>query len=147
MWQEERQKELRKQQRDFGEKERPEGAASLEPGKERTECHQPPPERPPGNHSCMRGLLWVSMLSPGELIHPHSIPGVDSRAASFLEAGGDDPCPHSFGWLAEFVSSGCRTDVLFSCWSSAEHHSHFLEDLHFLKCGPLPPSSKQPVVG
>lgn len=86
------------------------------------------------------------MLSPVFAPLSSQHPLVYIRADSSLEAGGQDPCLHLFVWLAESVSYGCRTENLFSCWSSVEHPSHFLEASTVLKRWSLPPSSKQPVV-
>lgn len=38
--------------------------ASLEPGEESTKCNQPPPGRPPNNHSHACSVSQVSVLSP-----------------------------------------------------------------------------------
>ena len=82
----------------------------------------------------------------GLACHPHvssftfpnfTFTGTGITADSFLEARGEDPCLCCVGWLTEFASYSCRTDILCSCWSSAERNSHFLEASTFLKMCPL----------
>lgn len=100
---------------------------------ERSATSRPPAKRPTATCVACRGSACCPLVGSSAL----TFAGAGITADSSSEAGGEDPHLCSLGWLTEFVSCGCSTDILFSCWSSAEHHSHFLEASTFLKMCPL----------
>lgn len=127
MSQEERREGRKKKTKGFWRRGEAVRVASLEAGEARTECYRPSPGRPPNDHGRVRGMSWVSAFAPSSSQHP--LVWV-SEPIAFRRLEG-----RSFGCLTKPTSCGGRTGVLFSGWSSAEHHCHFLEESTFLKVG------------